>query len=67
MNYGNTAASLTLTHTFSEKLYGKYSVNFSNYNYGVLTDIEGARIQWDASLHDLMLRTDYSHYINKYW
>ena len=66
VNYGNTAASLTLTHTFSDKLYGKYSVNFSNYNYGVLTDIEGARIQWDASLHDLMLRTDYSHYINKY-
>ncbi|MCL2650585.1 MAG: TonB-dependent receptor [Candidatus Azobacteroides sp.] len=62
--YGNGASSLTWSHIFSDKLYGKFSLNATNYDYGMATNIEGAKLRWDASMFDLMLRADFSQQLN---
>ncbi len=64
-NYGNGAASLTWSHIFSDKLYSKFSLNATNYDYGLATHIEGSEMSWKASIFDLMLRADFSQPLNK--
>lgn len=66
-NYGNGAASLTWGHTFSEKLLSKVSVNWSRYDYGMESKLEGSRASWDSSIDDWMVRLDFNQPINDLW
>ncbi len=65
--YGNAAASLTWSHVFSEKLFGKFSTNFTNYDYGLASKLEGSKAQWESAITDIMLRADFSQPINDIW
>ena len=63
--YGNGALSLTWSHIFSEKLYSKFSLNATSYDYGMATHIEGLKMSWNADMLDLMFRADFSQPISK--
>lgn len=63
-NYGNSAASLTWSHTFSEKLFSKYSFNLTDYKYGLKSKLEGSEAEWRSSITDYMLRVDFIQPIN---
>lgn len=63
-DYGNAAASLSWGHTFSEKLYSKVSLNWSNYDYGLESKLDGARSTWHSTINDWMLRLDFNQPIN---
>jgi outer membrane receptor for ferrienterochelin and colicin len=59
-NYGNGAISLTWGHTFSEKLLSKVSINWSNYDYGLESKLDGSRATWESSITDWMVRLDFN-------
>ncbi|GHS90956.1 collagen-binding protein [Bacteroidia bacterium] len=65
--YGNTAASLTWSHVFNEKLWGKFSANFTNYDYSLASKLDGARAQWESAITDIMLRADFNQSVNDAW
>ena len=65
--YGNGAASLTWRHVYSETLSSKLSLNYSNYDYGLESKLEGAQSTWNSSINDFMLRLDMTHSINDLW
>ncbi len=65
--YGNGAASLTWNHTFNQKLLGKFSANFTNYDYGLASKLEGNRAEWESAITDIMLRADFNQPINNTW
>ena len=62
--YGNGAASLTWSHIFSEKLYGKFSLNATSYDYAMSSHIEDFKMTWNVDMFDLMLRADFSQPLN---
>ena len=62
--YGNGAASLTWAHIFSDKLYSKFSLNATTYDYGMATHVEGMKMNWDADMFNLMFRADFSQPLN---
>ncbi len=64
-NYGNLATSLTWGHTFTDKMYSKFSLNLSNYSYNIQTDIDGATMDWKSRINDLMFRADFTNLINE--
>ncbi len=66
-DYGNAAASLTWSHMFSDKLFSKFSANFSNYDYGLASKLEGSEMEWNSSITDYMLRADFHQLINDTW
>ena len=66
-NYGNSAVSLTWSHTFSKNLFGKYSLNYTGYDYGLASHLEGAKINWKSSIRDWMIRSDFIQDINDLW
>jgi len=65
--YGNSAASLTWNHVFNPNLFGKFSANYTNYDYGLASKLDGARAQWESAITDLMFRADFSQPINDTW
>lgn len=60
-NYGNMASSLTWGHSYSENLYSRIGLNVSNYDYKLTSDIEGAKMTWESTINDIMLRADFSY------
>ena len=65
--YGNGAASLSWRHVYSRTLSSKLSFNFSNYDYGLESKLEGSQATWKSSINDFMLRMDMIHSINDLW
>ncbi len=65
--YGNAAASLTWNHTFSEKLFAKFSTNVTNYDYGLASKLDGSEMDWKSGITDVMIRADFSQPIDKIW
>lgn len=65
--YGNTAASLSWNHVFSSTLFGKFSVNFTDYNYGLGSKLDGAKMEWNSSITDWMVRADFHQPLNELW
>ena len=63
-DYGNIAASLTWSHIFSDKLFSKFSLNASNYNYGLGSYLDGSEMSWNSDILDLMIRADFVQPIN---
>ena len=63
--YGNGAASLTWSRIFSNKLYGKFSLNATTYDYGMGSHLEGMKMSWDADMFNLTARADFSQPLNE--
>ncbi len=63
-SYGNTAGSLIWNHTFSENFYSKFSVNVSNYEYGLGSKIEKQEVDWTSNIFDIMARAEFNQPIN---
>ena len=66
-HYGNGAASLAWRHVYSETLSSKFSFNWSNYDYGLESKLEGAQATWNSNITDYMLRWDMNHVISDLW
>jgi len=66
-HYGNGAASLTWRHVISETLSSRLSLNYSSYDYGIESLLEGAEVTWRSNISDYMLRFDITHHINDLW
>ena len=66
-HYGNGALSTSWRHVFSEVLSSRVSLNVSNYDYGLKSDLEGSKATWESSITDYMLRADMTHSINDMW
>jgi outer membrane receptor for ferrienterochelin and colicin len=65
--YGNTAASLTWSHVFSEKHFGKFSGHFSDYTYQLGSDLEAMKVDWRSGIRDGMFRADFRLPLNDLW
>jgi hypothetical protein len=65
--YGNGAASLSWKHIYSYQLLSNLSFNFSDYNYGLESKLDGAQATWTSGIRDYMLRMDFSHIIDDLW
>jgi hypothetical protein len=65
--YGNGAASFTWGHVFSESLLSKISLNWTNYDYGLVSKMEGAQVNWKSSITDWMLRVDFNQPLSELW
>jgi hypothetical protein len=65
--YGNGAASLSWRHIYSGDLSSRISFNFSSYDYGLRSKLEGVRAAWESSITDYMLRADMTHVLNERW
>lgn len=57
--YGNSTGSLTWNHVFSPKLLGKFSINYTDYNYGLESNLEGSKMEWKSRIQDWALRADF--------
>jgi hypothetical protein len=65
--YGNAIGSLTWRHILSEQLSSKLSFNYTKYDYGLESKLDGAEATWDSSIADYMLRLDFTHSISDLW
>jgi hypothetical protein len=65
--YGNTASSLTWSHVFSPKLFGKFSAHFTNYHYNLASDMNHSDISWKSGITDWAVRADFHQPISKHW
>jgi outer membrane cobalamin receptor len=65
-NYGNLASSFSWMHTFTDNHFSKFSINASKYNYGLKTDIEGAKADWKFSISDITFHSDFKYYISSF-
>jgi outer membrane receptor for ferrienterochelin and colicin len=65
--YGNTAVSLTWSHVFSKKLFGRFSANYTDYLYRIESHLDGARMKWDSGIRDWMFRGDFHNPLNDLW
>jgi len=65
--YGNSVGSLTWRHILNEKLSSKLSFNYTKYDYGLESKLEGSQATWDSNISDYMLRLDFTHSINDLW
>ncbi|MDR0799228.1 MAG: TonB-dependent receptor, partial [Dysgonamonadaceae bacterium] len=65
--YGNTATSLTWSHTFSKNLFGKFSTHWSDYQYLLAGDMSGLSASWKSGISDVMLRADFRQPVNELW
>jgi hypothetical protein len=65
--YGNGTASAAWGHVFSENLRAKLSLNWTKYDYGLISKMENARVNWSSGITDGMLRLDFSHSLNPRW
>ena len=63
--YGNLASSLIWNRVFSEDLFGKFSLNFSDYNYSLESKLDGAQTKWISRITDWALRADFHHFLSK--
>lgn len=66
-DYGNAAASITWRHIFSEKFVLRTSLNFSDYAYGLRSEMEGMSADWKSNIRDFMLRVDFEQDISPLW
>ncbi len=61
-NYGNMANSLTWGHLYNnDRLYSRFGIHQSQYNYRLYSNIEGAKMTWKSIIDDLMFRADFTY------
>ncbi|MCC8146957.1 MAG: TonB-dependent receptor [Bacteroidales bacterium] len=65
--YGNAAVSLTWNHVFSKRLFGKFSAHYTDYDYGLSSKLDGAKMDWESSITDWMARVDFHQPIHSLW
>lgn len=59
-NWGNTTGTIRWNHLFNNKLFSNTTLNYSHYSFGfrVADDWE-----YDTSIEDISLKTDFSYYL----
>ena len=65
--YGNTASSLTWSHTFSQTLLGKFSGHFTNYHYDLASDLNQMNVSWKSGITDWAARADFRQTLDVFW
>jgi hypothetical protein len=65
-DYGNTAASLLWKHRFSDKLFSKFSVHLSDYEYQLGAALGEMDVDWRAGISDVALKADFNHHIHQW-
>ncbi len=63
-NYGNAAASLTWNHIFNERFLVRTSLNLSDYQYGLSSNVGDTKMDWTAGIFDLGMKIDFSQHLN---
>ncbi|GAP72420.1 TonB-dependent receptor [Candidatus Symbiothrix dinenymphae] len=66
-DYGNTAASLTWNRVLSDKLFGKFSAHFTDYQYGLAANMNEIDASWKSRITDWMFRADFHQPISPLW
>lgn len=66
-DYGNVAASLSWRHIFNDNLLLRTSVNYSDYSYDLMSEMEGFELNWKSGIRDIMMRADMEHKVNDYF
>ncbi|MDR3338564.1 MAG: TonB-dependent receptor [Candidatus Symbiothrix sp.] len=66
-DYGNTAASLTWSRSFSDYLFGKFSIHFTDYHYALASDLNDMDVSWKSGIGDWNFRADFQQDINDLW
>jgi hypothetical protein len=66
-HYSNTAVSLTWNHVFSKNLFAKFSLNYTDYNYKIVSHVEGARMKWDSNIAGPTIRADFHQPLGDWW
>lgn len=66
-NYGNGAATLTWRHIYNDDFLSRLSFNFTDYNYGMSSSIEGLTASWRSGITDYQLRMDFEQNLSRYW
>jgi hypothetical protein len=65
MQWGNGTGTIRWNHLFTQKLFGNFSANYSDYRY--LIDGgngDASAFQWNASLKDIGIKGDISYFAN---
>jgi hypothetical protein len=65
LDWGNGTGTLRWNHLFSQKFFGNFSANYSDYRYSInggTGDVTG--FVWNASLKDLGVKGDFSYFLN---
>ena len=65
--YGNLASSLSWNHIFSENLLGKFSMNYTAYDYSLGSKLEGTQMKWTSRIDDWSFRADFYHFLSYLW
>jgi hypothetical protein len=65
--YGNTASSLTWSHVFSDRFFGKFSFHLSDYKYGLASNLNNMDVSWKSGITDGMFRADFHLPIGALW
>lgn len=63
-NYGNLTLSGRWNHLFSQSLFSNISLNYSRYNYGLLSNFSSDNFDWKYDMKDLSLKADFTYYIS---
>jgi hypothetical protein len=66
-DYGNTASSLTWSHVFSESLFVKSGIHFTNYQYQLASNLNDMDVNWKSGIADWMYRIDFHQPISDLW
>ncbi|MDR2120690.1 MAG: TonB-dependent receptor [Tannerella sp.] len=66
-DYGNASGTLVWSHIFSETLFAHIGLCFSNYDYGLESDMEGMQATWQSSITDRSLRVDFGQPAGDLW
>lgn len=66
MDWGNTTATLRWNHLFSSKLFSNTSLIFSDYDYTLGFEGDGAagNFEWSADIVDYSLKSSWNWYLN---
>lgn len=65
-DYGNAAAALSWSHSFTEKFRVKTSANLSDYKYGMKSELGDTEMDWEAGIFDVGLKVDFIQEINRW-
>ncbi len=63
-DWGNATGSLRWNRIFSDRFFGNFSLNYSNYSFNITGDIGPATFRWQSSIDNINLKSDFSYLLN---
>lgn len=64
-SYGNSVASTYWNHNFSEKLFSRLSLDYTNYHYELGSAMKNSQVTWKSSIQDVDLHWDIDHTLSE--